>query len=153
MLLAAFIDPESVLLFFHSLLRWAILLTVAVAGFAALAGWLRNGPVITWQRAVAIWAMVLCHIQLAVGLALYFMRLSDIGRMAKDQMIYWRYVHLGVMVIAIAMVTAGRISSQKARTERGKHLRVALFYLVALALMLWMIPWPFTALGIGRTWL
>jgi L-asparagine transporter-like permease len=58
-----------------------------------------------------------------------------------------------MMVIAIALVTVGRITSKKAKTEQGKHLRIAVFYLIALALMLWMIPWPFTAMGEGRGWI
>jgi hypothetical protein len=30
---------------------------------------------------------------------------------------------------------------------------VAIFYLIALVLMLWATPWPFTEIGIGRGWL
>jgi L-asparagine transporter-like permease len=57
------------------------------------------------------------------------------------------------MLIAIALVTVGRISSKKARSEQGKHLRVAIFYLLALLVMLAMMPWPFTAMGDGRGWI
>lgn len=146
---------SHVFLFFHSLLRWGILLAVAVAGFTALIGWIRNGPVITWQRAVAIWAVGLCLAQLALGLILYAMDLSDgvFKHMSTDHERYWKFEHLGVMLLAIALVTGGRLASKQAKTEQGKHLRVALFYLLALALMLWMIPWPFTAMGDGRGWI
>jgi hypothetical protein len=148
-------EMTQILLFFHSLIRWAILFTVAVAGVTALSGWLRQGPVITWQRAVAIWAMVLCHVQLVIGLVLYGFDISkDVFKsMAPDHARYWKFEHLGMMVIAIALVTIGRIASKKARTEQGKHLRVAIFYLLALVLMLAMIPWPFTAMGDGRGWI
>ncbi|HMN06888.1 MAG TPA: hypothetical protein PKD45_14295 [Flavobacteriales bacterium] len=153
MLLAASVDQSSLLLFFHSVLRWALVLAVAVAGFAALAGWVRKGPVITWQRTVAIWAVVIAHAQLVLGLALYATRMKGIERMARDQAIYWKYEHAGLMLIAVALVTIGRLASRKARGEQAKHLRVAVFYLAALALMLWMMPWPFTALGSGLGWL
>lgn len=148
-------DITSIFLFFHSLLRWGILVTVALAGFAALGSWLRKGPVIAWQRAMAIWAMVLCHVQLVFGFVLYGL---DLGRgnfdhMPADQMRYWKFEHLGMMLIAIALVTIGRISSKKAKTEEAKNKRVAIFYLLALLLMLAMIPWPFTAMGEGRGWL
>ncbi|HRN36669.1 MAG TPA: hypothetical protein PLV70_04105 [Flavobacteriales bacterium] len=146
-------EPTSILLFFHSLLRWAVLLAVALAGSTALAGWLRNGPVITWQRSVSIWAMVLCQVQLGVGLALYVMRFGAISRMLPDAERYWKFEHLGAMLLAVALVTAGRLTARNAQTERGKHLRVAVFYLLALVLMLAMIPWPFTRMGDGRGWL
>jgi len=150
---AATTDIAPVFLFFHSLLRWGILLTVAGAGFAALVGWVRNGPVISWQRALAIWAMILCHVQLIIGFLLYFMLFDTFKGMAPDQARYWKFEHMGMMVIAIALVTIGRLASKKARTERGKHKRVAIFYLLALVLMLVMIPWPFTAMGEALGWL
>lgn len=153
MLLAAATDLAPVILFFHSLLRWGLLLAVSVAGTTAAIGWLRNGPVITWQRAVAIWAVALALVQLVVGFALYFMRLDGFNRMVKDQKVYWKFEHVGMMVVAIALVVIGRLASRKAKTERGKHIRVAIFYLLALVLMLWMIPWPFTTFGAGRMWL
>ena len=146
---------DLILIFFHSLLRWGILITVTIAGFAALRGYLTKGPVILWQRSMAIWAMVLCHVQLIVGIIVYVM---DIGKgvfalMPPDRMRYWKFEHVGMMVIAIALVTIGRMTSKRAKTERGKQLRVAVFYLVALAVMLWMIPWPFTTMGEGRGWI
>jgi hypothetical protein len=148
-------NVPNILMFFHSLLRWGIVITVALAGAGALKGYLAKGPVIVWQRSMAIWAMVLCHVQLIIGIILYGM---DLGKgtfalMPPDHMRYWKFEHVGMMVIAIALVTVGRIASKKAKTEQGKHLRIAVFYLIALALMLWMIPWPFTAMGEGRGWI
>lgn len=151
---SAAIGPH-IFLFFHSLLRWGILITVAVAGFAALIGRLRRGPVIRWQRAVAIWAMGLCHAQLALGLILYAMDISDgvFKHMSTDREHYWKSEHLWTMLLVIALVTGGRLASKQAKTEQGKHVRVAVFYLLALGLMLWTIPWPFTAMGDGRGWI
>lgn len=148
-------DPGmlSGLLFFHSILRWLILLSVAVAGGAALQGWLRGLPVIVWQRMVAIWAMVLCHVQLVLGLAIYAIRFEAYGRIGGQYMRFWKYEHAGAMVLAIALVTFGRLASKQARTERAKHMRVAIFYLLALLLMLAMTPWPTSAMGDGRGWL
>ena len=60
---------------------------------------------------------------------------------------FWKFEHIGMMVLAIALVTIGRIVSKRAETERGKQLRIAIFYLLALLIMLMMIPWPFTAIG------
>ncbi len=148
-------SAAPIILFFHSLLRWGILITVAIAGLAALKSYLSKSPVVHWQRSMSLWAMVLCHVQLIIGIVLYGMDLGQgtFAMMPPDDMRYWKFEHVGMMVIAIALVTIGRISSKKAKTEQGKHARIAIFYLIALALILWMIPWPFTAMGEGRGWI
>ena len=151
-------DPStfaSIFLFFHSLLRWGVLITVAMAGSRALAARMRKAPVGRRERGLAIAAMVLCHLQLVLGLVLYGLDLGSglFDAMAPDHARYWKFEHMGMMLMAIALVTVGRISSKKARTEQGKHLRVAVFYLLALVVMLAMVPWPFTAMGDGRGWI
>lgn len=145
-------DFSLVVEFFHSLLRWGVLIAVALAGAAALRGYLRRSPIMTWERALSIWAMVLCHVQLVVGLLLYSMRFSSFEVRPSDEMRYWKYEHVSMMIIAIALVTIGRISSKRATTELAKQKRVAFYYLLALALLLWAIPWPFTQMGEGRGW-
>jgi chromate transport protein ChrA len=144
--------------FFHSLLRYGVLLAVAVAGVAALRGYLTKGPIIVWERAAAIVAMVLCHVQLVLGLALYMMRWNKLHKNFAAEpnspiFRFWKFEHIGTMIVAIVLVTLGRMLSKRARTEQGKQLRVAVFYLIALVLMLWATPWPFTAVGLGRGWL
>lgn len=146
-------EPVTVLIFFHSLLRWLIVISVGAAGLVALSAWLRQGPVMNWHRTLAIWAMIFCHAQVLLGLALYLMRFDGFSRMAKDQMQYWKFGHIALMLAAVALVTAGRLASRKAFTERAKHARVAVFYLAAWVLMLAYTPWPGTDMGIGRGWL
>lgn len=146
----------SLLTLFHSILRWLILLAVGVAGFAALIGYLRKAPIIVWERSLAILAMVLCHVQLVLGLALYAMNFKKYtailpggnnSPVSEDVARFWKFEHIGMMVIAIALVTMGRMLSKRAKTEPGKQLRVAIFYLIGLIIMLMMIPWPFTNIG------
>lgn len=149
-------DP---LLLFHSILRWLILISVAVAGFAALRAYLRKAPILVWERSASIIAMVLCHVQLLLGLLLYAMRfkfyvvVSGKGNqtpLSQTVVSYWKYEHVAMMLVVIALVTIGRMASKRARSERGKQLRVAVFYLLALLLMLLFIPWPNTPMGQGR---
>ncbi|MBP8822819.1 MAG: hypothetical protein KBH07_04175 [Flavobacteriales bacterium] len=148
-------DSTHLFLFFHSVLRWVLIAMVAVAGIAALVGRLRNGPVFNWQRGAAIWAMVLGQAQLVLGVVLYGFNLGSgaFNRMLPDTARYWRYEHAGMMLLVVALVTTGRLASKRARTEQGKHLRVAVFYLLALLLLLVKTPWWFTAMGEGRGWI
>ncbi len=143
----------STALFFHSLLRWGILITVTLATGAAIVGLVRRGPIANWHRTMAILAMVLCHAQLVVGGILCGWRMEAFRFMPADQARFWKFEHLGWMVLAIGLVTAGRILSRNAHTEQGKQLRVAVFFTLALLVFLARIPWPNTPMGIGRGWL
>jgi len=144
---------HTFLIFAHSLLRYLVLFAVAFAGITHLMGLLRNKPILNGERTVAIVALALCHLQLVLGLALYLLRRGLYEDMAKPYQTFWKYEHLGTMLIAIVLVTLGRVLSKRAQEERGKQMRVAIFYLIALALMLWATPWPFTVIGHGRPWL
>ena len=145
---------ESFLLFFHSLVRWLVLFGVAAAAFVNWRGLVLKSPIIVWERMVTILAMVLCHVQLVIGLLLYVINYKAIDRGYTGEMHrYWKYEHLGMMLTAIVLVTLGRVLSKRARAEGGKQLLVAAFYSVALLIMLWSIPWPFTFLGMGRGWM
>ena len=156
-------DGTGILLLFHSILRWLVLLSVGAAGIIALRSYLSKQPIIVWERSLTIMAMVLCHVQLLLGLILYAIKfrsyspVSNKGNLSplSDTVIrYWRYEHIGMMILAIALVTVGRILSKKATTEPGKQIRIAIFYLIALAVFLFSIPWPFTEIGQaqGKGW-
>lgn len=149
-------DTSSILQLFHSIARWLVLLSVGGAGIVALKGYLRKDPIIVWERMLTILAMVLCHIQLLIGLALYGMKFKNYDAitargneswMSETVRRFWKFEHISMMIVAIALVTIGRMVSKRAKTEPGKQLRVAIFYLLALLIMLLMIPWPFTAIG------
>lgn len=141
------------LVFLHSLLRYGVLLTVATAGILHLRALLTKSPILNGERALAILAVILCHTQLVVGLILYAINFDTYRNMGGAVGRFWKMEHLGMMVIAVALVTIGRASSKRAREERVKQKRIAIFFLIALALMLFAIPWPFTEIGHGRGWL
>lgn len=154
-------DQSGILLLLHSIFRWLILISVGVAGLVALVGYLKKGPIIVWERSIAIVAMVLCHVQLFLGFVIYAMRfkfyalLTPRGKatgLTESVVRFWKYEHMAGMILAIALVTIGRLLSKKAETEQGKQLRVAIFYLIALVVMIAMIPWP-SREGVGRAWL
>lgn len=140
-------------LFVHSLLRYGVLITVAAAGLLHLRGLLAQRPILNGERSLAIVAVVLCHVQLVVGLILYAMNYGSYANMRGAAGRFWKMEHLGTMLIAIVLVTLGRALSKRAKLERSKQLRVAVFFLLGLLLMLWAIPWPFMEIGHGRGWL
>ena len=140
-------------LFVHSLLRYGVLLLVAWAGIVHLRGYLLQRPILNGDRALAIAAMVVCHIQLVIGMILYISNFEAYKNMTGDMGRFWKMEHLGTMLIAIILVTVGRMMSKRAKEERIKQRHIAIFYLIALVLILWAIPWPYTTVGHGRGWL
>ncbi|MCB0792626.1 MAG: hypothetical protein H6595_07585 [Flavobacteriales bacterium] len=146
-------STASLLVFFHSLLRYGVLLFVAGGGLLALRGLVLRRPILVYERLVAIIAVVLCHVQLLFGIIIYIMRFKSFDAMASVHARFWKYEHITMMLIAIALVTLGRSLSRRARTEPGKQLRVAVFYLLALVIMLMAIPWPITEFGSQYGWM
>ena len=55
--------------------------------------------------------------------------------------------HITGMIAAIIFITVGHISFKK--TSNAK--RTAVFYIIALILILAVVPWPFRE-GVGRPW-
>lgn len=143
---------NDLLLFFHSLIRYAVIITVAFAGITHLIALLRKAPILNGERQAAIFAVVFSHVQLVLGLVLYFLR-KDAYVSSTTTGRFWKFEHIGMMVIAVALVTIGRSLSKRGKEDQIKQRRVAIFYLIALVLMLWATPWPFTELGHGRGWL
>lgn len=143
----------GILNFFHSLLRYGVLLFVAAAGITALIGLLRRQPILVYERMLAVVAVILCHVQLVIGLLLYFLRFKAFGHMQPAHQRFWKMEHISTMVVAIVLVTVGRAMSKRAHQEDRKQRLIAIFFLIALVLMLWATPWPFKEVGSGFGWL
>ena len=101
--------------------------------------------------------MVALHLQLVIGLMLYFISpvvkagLSDMGNAMKSpELRFWTVEHISLMIVAIALITVGRIVSKKTTDSVIKHKKTAIFFLLGLVLILVSIPWPFTK--ITRAW-
>ena len=94
----------SLFTFFHSLLRYGALLTILLAGVLHLRGYLARRPILNGERSLAIIAVVMCHIQLAIGLLLYFTTKSYALDSSSAAGRFWKMEHIGVMVIAIILV-------------------------------------------------
>ena len=148
-------QSTSMLIFAHSLLRWLVLISVGMAGLIALRGWIFKRPIIVWERMVAIVALVLCHVQVVFGLILYGVRFKRYVPPSFNarEIAFWKYEHLAMMLLAVILVTVGRVLSKRAQTEQAKWKFIAIFYLIALLLMCFSIPWPHTHIGMNREWL
>ena len=137
-------------LWLHSLLRWAVLLTGAVAWLRAIGGNTAKRP---WTPKDDLWGMLLtisADLQLVVGLVLYIF-LSPITRLgvrnfgAAMQIPAARFFtveHVAGMVIALALIHVGRVKIRKAAEPARKHRFAMIFFGIAIILVIISIPWP-----------
>jgi hypothetical protein len=139
----------------HSLLRWVVLILAVVAVVRALAG--LSGPR-AWARGDTLTGRLLTisiDTQVLVGLILYGLlspitraALADMGTAMRDVSLrFYAVEHLVLMLAAVAFVHIGQGRVRKASTDRLRHRTAAIFFGIALLLMLLGVPWPFRAAG------
>lgn len=145
----------GVVLFLHSLLRWAILLAVVVVLVRAWTGWRGGRP---WASGDEAWGAAmtgLLDLQFVIGLVLYAV-LSPLTRafftepgagMSNPVIRFFAMEHLLAMVIALAVAHVGRVMARKAASPGQRHRGTFVTALVLLIVLLVGTPWPFLAYG------
>ena len=133
----------------HSGLRWVVLGLLVYAIFNALR---KKDFYAKSDRLVNMFAMVSLHIQLVIGLILYFtsVKVSFVEGWMKNQLLrFYGMEHILLMIIAIVLLTIGHAKAKRASEPSKKHKTILLFYAIGLILIIASIPWPFRQLGAG----
>ncbi|MFH0999708.1 MAG: cytochrome B [Bacteroidota bacterium] len=137
------------LLHTHSAFRYLILVVLIFTLAKAFAGTINKSSYSKLHDRLALISMILIHIQLIIGLILYFVspkvNFSDISATMKIPAIrYYTVEHLILMLIAIALITIGRMLSKKQQLDYEKFKTISLYYGIALLIILltvyWMMP-------------
>jgi membrane protein DedA with SNARE-associated domain len=139
----------EILLRSHSGLRWIVLGLMIYAIFNAIR---KKETYAKSDRMLNMFAMVSLHIQLVIGLILYFTSSKVVfvkGWMGDDIRRFYGMEHISVMIIAIILVTIGHAKAKRATEPAKKHKTILLYYSIGLILILASIPWPFRNLGAG----
>jgi len=132
----ASIKIESMLVHAHSGLRWVALLLLIFAIYNAFSG-VRSGSYSKKDKMVTLFTMVMFHIQLVLGLALYF---TSANVLIKNS---HRMEHLVGMILAILFVTLGYSLAKRIDDPIKKHKKTLIYFTIGLFLVLIFIPWPF----------
>jgi hypothetical protein len=139
----------------HSLLRWVVSAFGLLAVWRAISGVSGRRP---WtsldDRAGRLFVMAV-DTQVLVGLILYGIlspitrtALADMGAAMKDATLrFYAVEHLAIMLGAVALVHIGRSRTRKAGTDAARQRTAAIFFTLALLLILVGTPWPFRAIG------
>jgi asparagine N-glycosylation enzyme membrane subunit Stt3 len=119
----------------HSGWRYVVILLLFAAFITALSGYIGKKEYTEGNRKLNVFALISTHIQLVLGLILYFMNdwykadsTTAIGR-------YWKMEHISIMLIAVVLITIGNSKSKKAIGDKLKHRSIFVYFGIALLLI------------------
>ncbi|WP_439555727.1 cytochrome B [Dyadobacter sp.] len=136
----------NILLRAHSGLRYVVLALLLAAIFTAYSNW-RSGK--QGDSKIYLFALIATHTQLLIGLVLYVMSPKvNFDLISEKVFRFFTIEHIFMMLIAIVLITIGRIKSKK-MVGADRHRTVLYFYTMALIIIIVAIPWPFRNLGSG----
>ena len=132
----------------HGTLRWVVLVLLLLSIVKAFSGMSAGRTFTDGDRKRGLFTMIALHLQLVLGFILYFGKgwsamLGDPNAMASTVMRFFSLEHMATMTLAILLGTLGYSLSKRATEDRSKFRRQAIWFTVALLLILSSIPWPF----------
>jgi hypothetical protein len=129
---------------FHSGWAYLALLLLVVAVLNSVLGLVSKKEFSSKNRTIALLGLIAAHIQLLVGLVLYFV--SPIGKAGLSEMSnaairLTALEHPLINIIAIVFITIGWSKHKKATSSLTKFKTISIFYGLGLLLILARIPW------------
>ncbi|MEH1007542.1 MULTISPECIES: hypothetical protein [Winogradskyella] len=136
--------------FIHSTWAYLVLLVLVLATFNALIKFFGDKEFDAKDFRISLFALITMHIQLLIGIVLFFMKdyfsvieqVGGMGEVMGNKALRNLIVeHPLTMIIAIALLTIGYSKHKKKLTSKPKFKMLAIFYTLALVLVLAKIPW------------
>ena len=133
----------------HSYLAYIVLAILFLAVANAIMGWVGN-KIFTMEKdlRLSLFALIFSHIQLLVGLLLYFISPNGLqavkalgmgGLNSASRLV--AVEHPFINIIAIVLITIGWSRHKKFMEGQKKFKSIAIFYGLGLVLILSRIPW------------
>lgn len=136
--------------FIHSYWAYLVLLVLVLATFNALIKFFGDKEFDAKDFRISLFALITMHIQLLIGIVLYFMKdyfsmieqAGGMGEVMKNSGLRNLVVeHPLTMIIAVVLITIGYSKHKKKLTSKSKFKMLAIFYTLTLVLVLAKIPW------------
>lgn len=131
----------------HSALAYLALAALVLVIIYTLVGALSNRDFTEKDRKIALVGLILSHIQLLVGLVLYFV--SPLGlemmksgsAMSDSAARLLALEHPLINIIAIVLITIGYSKAKKLTASKARFRSIYMMYAIGLLLILSRIPW------------
>jgi len=111
----------------HSGWRYLVLILLVIALIQAISGLLGKKSYTEGNRKINLFTLIFTHIQILIGLVLYF-----ISPLVEGGVRYWKMEHISMMILAGILVTIGNAKSKKGTSDVSKHKTIALYFGLAL---------------------
>ena len=133
----------------HSYWAYLAVLILIIATINALIKFIGKKEFHAKDFRISLFTLIVMHIQLLIGVVLFFVSdyislISDMGMGAimKDSTLRSNIIeHPLTMIIAVVLITIGYSKQKKKLTSNSKFKTIAIFYMLALLLVLAKIPW------------
>ncbi len=138
------------LLLLHSLLRWLVLGSLLYAIYTASRGVIRRQTFTAGANAIRHWTATIAHVQLLVGMTIYFQSPIVLLRMQSsagglfNEHTFFRFVHSALMLLAIIVITVGSAKAKRMEENQDKYQTMLKWFIAGLLIILIAIPWPFS---------
>jgi hypothetical protein len=132
----------------HSYWAYLVLLIVSIAIVNAVIGFTQKKEFKDKDLRIGLFALIVSHIQLLLGLGWYFMSpwvdalKNDTSKVMADKEVRLLAVeHPIMMLLAIVCITIGWSKHKKKKEDAAKFKTFAIFYGIGLLLILSRTPW------------
>jgi uncharacterized membrane protein SirB2 len=140
----------SIALLLHSWIRWAVVLTGLLAVVRGISGRAFQRPWTPVDARVSRLFTITLDMQMLLGVILYFglssittMGIRHLGEaMTNASLRFWTIEHPVGMIIGIVLAHVGDRRIRGARDDARRHIYAAVFFTLAMVVILASVPWP-----------
>lgn len=131
----------------HSYIAYLALILLIVASINSIIGMASTKEFKDGDRKLSLFALIFTHIQLLIGLILYFVSqkgfsmLTSGNAMGNSELRLTALEHPLINIIAVILITIGFSKHKKATTSKAKFKSIAIMYALGTILILSRIPW------------
>jgi hypothetical protein len=126
----------------HGGLRWLVLLLLLAAIVISFQKWRSRAGYSPSDNRIYLFGLISVHIQLVLGLILYFQSQKvNWSNLSNGVIQFYTVQHLIGMLLAVTLITVGRSLSRRRTDDTEKHRLIFICYGIGLVLIFAFIPW------------
>lgn len=138
----------------HSANRYVLLALLLIVIVTSFMKWQGKKEYTKQDDKFNLLAFIFTHVQLLIGIVLFFTSSRVVLKgldMSDKYDRFFTIEHTLGMLIAIVLITIGRIKGKKIIDSVKRHKLTFWYFFIAIVIMIASIPWPFR--GFGNEWM
>lgn len=138
----------------HSIFRWLVLSSVLYSIGKSYLAYNKGLTFTTYDNQVRSLTTIIVHIQLIIGMILYIKSpvtsyfWKNINQSYQHiDILFYGALHPLLMLLAVVLITVGSSLAKRQQIDRKKHKTLLIWFSIALVIIFFAIPWPFSFLS------